>query len=361
VTTDLLVVGGGPVGLVTALEGRRAGLEVTVIEPRPAPIDKACGQGIMPAGVARLCELGVEPHGAELTGITYVCGDRRVTATFRQGTGLGVRRTELHAALVAAADRAGVQIVRDTVGSLTSHGSRVVVTTRSGRELTASYAVGADGLHSRVRRFVSSRVMAPKRMRRFGFVTHLSGPTHTGPPHTGCVQVHWGGTGEVYLTPLPEGRTGVAILARAGADPFEVLAVCPEIAKQVRAGGADPLRGAGPFLQVPTRRVRDRVLLVGDAAGYVDALTGEGLSVGFAQAGAAVRAIVTGDLRSYERAWWRASALPLGLAAGLVTVTAAPAVRRRIVPAAAALPSVFGSIVGVVAGVADAPAPLVAR
>src|SRR5690606_17139716 len=86
VTTDLLVVGGGPVGLVTALEGRRAGLEVTVIEPRPAPIDKACGQGIMPAGVGRLCELGVEPHGAELTGITYVCGDRRVTATFRQGT-----------------------------------------------------------------------------------------------------------------------------------------------------------------------------------------------------------------------------------------------------------------------------------
>ena len=360
-TTDLLVVGGGPVGLVTALEGRRAGLEVTVIEPRPGPIDKACGQGIMPAGVGRLRELGVEPRGAEITGITYVSRERRVTATFRRGTGLGVRRTELHAALAAAAERAGVSVVQDTVCSLMPQDSQVVVTTRSGRELTASYAAGADGLHSRVRRFVSPRVMAPKRMRRFGFVTHISESSHTGPTHAGCVQVHWGETGEVYLTPLPEGRTGVAILAPAGTDPLEVLALCPEIEKQVRAGGADPLRGAGPFLQVPTRRVRDRVLLVGDAAGYVDALTGEGLSVGFAQAGAAVRAMVKGDLRSYERDWWRASALPLGLAAGLVTVTSAPAVRRRIVPAAAALPSVFGSIVGVVAGVADAPAAPVVR
>jgi len=76
----------------------------------------------------------------------------------------------------------------------------------------------------------------------------------------------------------------------------------------------------------------------------------EDLLQNLAQAQAAVRAIVTGRPQTYERDWWRVSAVPLGLAAALVTVTSAPAVRSRIVPAADALPSVFGSIVGLVAG-----------
>lgn len=351
-SADLVVVGGGPVGLVTALEARRAGLDVIVVEPRRGPIDKACGQGIMPTGVRRLRELGVEPLGAELAGITYVCGDRRVTAPFRHGGGLGVRRTELHSALSAAAAAAGVRLIHDAVTDLAPFGDTVVVTTRSDRALSASFVVGADGLHSRVRRFVSPRVLSPRRMRRFGFVTHISRPTHTDEVH-----VHWCEHGEIYLTPLPHGQTGVAILARAGTHPAQVLATLPEIRDLVQDGTSGSLRGSGPFLQLPTRRVRHRMLLVGDAAGYADALTGEGLSVGFTQAQVAVQAITSGSPRSYERAWWRASALPLGLAAGLVTATSASAVRRRVVPAAAALPALFGSLVGLVAGAAENPQP----
>lgn len=345
-TSDLIVIGGGPVGLVTALEARRAGLGVVVIDPRSGPIDKACGQGIMPAGVARLKDLGVVPDGAEITAIRYVSAGRSATAAFRHGPGLGVRRTELSARLWEAARAAGVRVIRSAATEFAPSPTHVTVRVRSGEEVRGAYLIGADGLHSRVRHLVSPRVLAPRRLRRFGFVTHVRDATGGD-----AVEVHWSARGEAYVTPLGGGETGVAVLARAGTSPQEVLAGLPEVRGLL---GADAeFRGAGPFLQLPVRRMRDRMLLVGDAAGYADALTGEGLSVGFAQARAAVQAIATAAPKSYERHWWRVSALPLGLAAGLVTVTGPSAVRSRVVPAAAALPTVFASIVGVVAGVAE--------
>ena len=70
--TDLLVVGGGPGGLATALHARRHGLSVIVAEPRPDPIDKACGEGLMPGGLAELTSLGVDPAGMPFRGIAYV-------------------------------------------------------------------------------------------------------------------------------------------------------------------------------------------------------------------------------------------------------------------------------------------------
>ena len=70
-TIDLLVAGAGPAGLATALYAVAAGWSVTVVDPRPSPIDKACGEGLMPGAVAALSALGVPVNGHPFHGIRY--------------------------------------------------------------------------------------------------------------------------------------------------------------------------------------------------------------------------------------------------------------------------------------------------
>ena len=91
------------------------------------------------------------------------------------------------------------------------------------------------------------------------------------------------------------------------------------------------------------------MLLVGDAAGYVDALTGEGVAVGLATARAAVAAIAAGRPEDYPAAWRRATRRYRWSASALLAVAGRPGLRRRLVPAAAALPAVFGLAVDSVA------------
>ena len=110
-TSDVVVVGGGPVGLATAMYAVSSGLSVVVLEPRQGAVDKACGEGLMPGAVRALAALGVNPVGWDLVGIRYVCGGRQAEAAFSQGRGRGVRRTELHTALRSVAAAAGVKVL----------------------------------------------------------------------------------------------------------------------------------------------------------------------------------------------------------------------------------------------------------
>ena len=115
---DLLVIGGGPVGLAVAIEGRLAGLSVIVVEPRATPVDKACGEGLMPGAVAALARLGVDPEGHTLTGIRYLRGARTADHLFAESPGRGVRRTVLHAALAARARELGAVVVPGRAGAV---------------------------------------------------------------------------------------------------------------------------------------------------------------------------------------------------------------------------------------------------
>ncbi|OBI94843.1 monooxygenase [Mycobacterium alsense] len=327
---DLLIVGGGPGGLATALHARRRGLSVVVAEPREGPIDKACGEGLMPGGLAELTSLGVDPAGMPFHGIAYVSelGDknRRAEARFRSGPGRGVRRTTLHAALAARAKEQDTEWIRARVTSVAQDAHGV---TAAG--VRAKWLVAADGLHSPVRRAVGIKATAGK-PRRHGVRWHFRVPTWSE-----FVEVHWSRWGEAYVTPVEPDLVGVAILSGGRPD----LSWFPWLARRLDGADRGQPRGCGPLRQVVSRRIAGRVLLVGDAAGYEDALTGEGISLAVKQAAAAVDAIVEDAPAAYEAEWHRITRSYRMLTRALVLASAPPVTRRAIVPAAAALPPVF--------------------
>jgi flavin-dependent dehydrogenase len=368
---DVLVAGGGPVGLATAIRCALAGLSVTVAEPRTAPVDKACGEGVMPAAVRRLADLGVTPDGHPLRGIRYLDAAHQADAPFRHGDGLGVRRTVLHAALAARAAALGIPVIAARVTEFEQHGDHV---TAAGVE--ARYLVAADGLHSTIRRVLDQRAApAPGRgsrspAPRYGLRKH-----YRVAPWTDLVEVHWTPQAEAYVTPVAADVVGIALLfakppaagsrgngspgngsrengrhedgpADAGGDFAARLAAFPALRGRLGdAPAASAVRGAGPMRQDVRRRVHGRVLLAGDASGYVDALTGEGIGVGLAQAEAIASCLAAGRPGDYERAWRRASGPAWRFTATLLWSRNQPLLGPRIVPAAQRLPWLFAALV----------------
>jgi 2-polyprenyl-6-methoxyphenol hydroxylase-like FAD-dependent oxidoreductase len=375
---DVLVAGGGPAGLATAIGCALAGLSVTVAEPRPGPVDKACGEGVMPAALRRLAALGVMPEGYPLRGIRYLDQRHRADARFRHGDGRGVRRTVLQAALAARAAALGIPVLPVRVTTVEQQSGHV---TAAGLE--ARYLVAADGLHSPVRRALERGPYPPRprlgpslhasALPRPGLLLRSPPPDRAGPlpryglrrhyhvpPWTDLVEVYWAAGAEAYVTPVSGTEVGVAVLfdrpqdgklqdggsaGRGGA--FEDrLAAFPALRERLSVAlPASAVRGAGPLRQDVRRRVYGRVLLVGDASGYLDALTGEGLGVGLAQAGALASGLAAGRPDDYERAWRQVSGPAWRLTAGLLWSRRQPLLGPHIVPAAAHLPRLFSALV----------------
>ncbi len=333
--SDVLVAGGGPVGLAAAIEARMRGLSVTVLEPRSDAIDKACGEGLMPGALPALARLGVDPVGFPLRGVSYRNGRTTADHLFDTGSGRGVRRTVLHAALESQARSLGVSFATARVESVEQDAVGVTVAGMRGR-----YLLAADGLHSTVRRLVGLERPVRARGRRFGLRRH-----YFMEPESDLIEVYWTPTVEAYVTPVGDGIVGIALLGRRGTDFERTLAGIPALARRVRGREqASSLRGAGPFRQTTTARTRGRVMLIGDASGYVDAITGEGIRVGLAQAEAAIACVEADDAAGYDAAWTAKTRDFRLLTAGLVAAANSP-LRGAIVPAAAALPRVFGAVV----------------
>jgi flavin-dependent dehydrogenase len=346
---DLIVVGGGPAGLATALYAARRGLAVTVFEPRRAPIDKACGEGVMPPGVAALADLGVSPAGLAFRGIRYLDGTASVDGLFCGVSGLGVRRTALHASLAAAVDRAGISREAAQVRSFTQDASGVVV-----NGLRAKWLVGADGLHSRIRRLAAMAAEPAGRRHRYGLRRHFGLA-----PWSDLVEVYWAEDCEAYVTPVAPDCVGIAFLfAGPDRDGYAAtgdgttsaygrrLKMFPALVE--RLGDADPsseVRGAGPLRQRVHNRVAGRVMLVGDAAGYIDPLTGEGIGLALSCARAAVDCLVRERAPDYERAWRRLTRQHRVMTSALLWCAERPVLRSRLVPLAARLPRVFTAAV----------------
>ncbi len=360
---EIIVVGGGPAGLATAIRAARAGFRTTVFERAMGATDKACGEGLMPHGVRALEALGAlkliaERDCAPFQGIRYLLENgRAVDARFRRGAGLGIRRTALSAALREVAANAGVDLQRASVRSFRSSAGSVEVETELGTSACA-LLVGADGLQSQTRA-ASGLALTPRAdaPHRFGLRRHFACA-----PWSDLVEVHWTDGAECYVTPVGPDAVNVAFLWSPRALPREsetgfdaLLARFPVVARRLEgAAPLDEARGSGPLWRPTRARSAGRIALVGDAAGYVDAVTGQGLSLAFTGAEALVDALpralsneaaLSLALTRYDRSLrsaWRRYAVP---ARALLALADRPTMRRSALGAAARAPRLFAFIV----------------
>jgi flavin-dependent dehydrogenase len=274
--------------------------------------------------------------GRPFYGIRYLDGRRSVDARFAAGPGLGVRRTTLHAALMSRLAELDVPVVPGRVGPITQDATSV---TAAGT--TARYLAAADGLHSPIRRQLGLGVPGRRIEVRRGLRQHFAVA-----PWTDLVEVYWSGLGEAYVTPVADDLVGVAILTSARGTFESHLAAFPQLKRRLQgADAAGGVMGAGPLRQRVRSRVAGRVLLVGDAAGYVDALTGEGIAVAVRTSAELVECVRADRPQDYEAAWRRVSWECRLLTASLLWARNRSVLAPRIVPAAAALPGVYGAVV----------------
>lgn len=285
---DVIVIGGGPAGLAAAAAVAARGLDVLLLERRELPADKACGEGLLPGGVRALRALGavrhLDPEGwSLLRAIRWIQEDgRSAEARLPAPGGMGIRRLALSAALTARAREAGAEVRDGTpVESHRREADGATVLLSSGEELRARVLVAADGLGSaiREREGLSLPAAAP---RRFGLRRHFALV-----PWTDAVEVHFSPGAEAYVTPVGARRVGLAFLFEEGAAPgFDALLErFPALASRLAGASFDSaLAGAGPLGRNASARVLPRLILAGDAGGYVDAITGEGVSLALQEA-----------------------------------------------------------------------------
>jgi flavin-dependent dehydrogenase len=336
--SDVFVIGGGPVGLAAAIAARCKGFTVTVADALEPPIDKACGEGILPDGVEAAARLGIHlPAISSFTirGIRFLGEGVSVAADFPEGHARGIRRTTLHRALVEEAERCGVDL-------------RWGVSVPGLEGIESQWIVGADGLNSRVRKWAGLDAFR-RDTRRYGFRLHFRRA-----PWSDYVEIYWGEGFQIYITPVAPDEIGVALLGR---DPKlrvrEALTQVPELAAKLDGVPACSRERGGVTTSRRLRHVtRGNVALIGDASGSIDAISGEGICLGFRQALALADALERQDLHSYESAHRRLALRPRFMADLTLTIGQTHWLHRRAMLASAAHPELFAGLLAMHVGAA---------
>jgi flavin-dependent dehydrogenase len=346
--TDVLVVGGGPAGLATALAVRRKGLRAVVVDSAAPPIDKACGEGLMPDSVAALSALGVKLDPARsfaFKGIRFLSPAACAEAVFPHGNGVGIRRVALHETLIEHALEAGV----DFAWQQRLTGARDYCAYINGQLISFRWIVGADGGNSTMRRWASLDTMqqlAP----RYGFRRH-----YRIRPWTDFMELHWGTDCQIYVTPVRDDEVGIALISRNPQLRIDdALPLFPDISRRLAgAPHASAERGAVSASRRLHRVQSGRLALVGDASGSVDAITGEGICLAFKQALALANAMVKDDLPAYESAHRRIRFRPAMMSSMLLRMDRHPWLQERALAALSKHPGMFARMLATHVGAAS--------
>lgn len=342
---DVIILGGGPAGLAAAIAARRFGFKTLVVDARYPPIDKACGEGLLPSSLSVAAQFGIRVPsniGIAFRGIRYVAGERSVSADFPEGPGLGIRRTALHSFLVRCAEESGAELWWGAAAS--SIDGHLVRVGASG--ISARWIVGADGAQSRVRHWAgldSPRVT----LRRFGFRRHYR---VAAPPER--VEVYWGQECEGYVTPVANDEICVAVLSRDPRvridDALERIPELRSVLAESQPAGRD--RGS-PAETLKLKRVtQGHIALLGDASGTIDPIMGEGISLAIRQAAALSEAMVTGNLSRYERDHRLIERRPRLFANLVLLLDRWPRLCKRTIATLESRPELFADLVAMHAG-----------
>jgi menaquinone-9 beta-reductase len=341
-STDVFVVGGGPAGLAAGIAAAQRGLSVTVADSARPPIDKACGEGIMPDGLLALRGLGVDLTGldaAPFEGIRFVDAAGETSARFPQGPGFGMRRSALHTVLAEKAESVGVRLLWGTRVEAVRQGE--VIT--GGKTIRTRHIVCADGQNSSLRQMVGLDTGKVYR-RRYGFRNH-----YTMRPWSPLVEVHWANCGQIYVTPVgAEDLCVVFITSDKQLRLEDALPRFPELRERLAGQTPDDKSMGGVSVTRKLKAVTvGCVALLGDSSGSADAITGDGLSLAFQQAAALADAMGSGDLSEYQRKHREISTTPRIMGELMLLMDDHPWLRRRIFKGFAQSPQIFQKLLAV--------------
>jgi menaquinone-9 beta-reductase len=356
-TPDVFVVGGGPAGLACAIAAAQQGLTVEVADGMTPPIDKACGEGLMPDTIEALAQLGIDlssAQGAPFRGIRFLGSGTSVSAqaAFPAAAGRGIRRLLLHQLLLDRATALGVRFSWQTVvqqihdiqpqrGATPSKKRSLVRTNR--HTIRPRFIIGADGHHSRVRTWASLDHTSFSAA-RIGLRQHFEIST---PPD--FVEVYWSNHGQAYITPVSPHEICLAFIAATKFPSIQsALTHFPELQQRLQsATPTDTPRGALTLSRKLHRVTRGNVALIGDASGSVDAVTGEGIGLCFRQALALGEALRQGDLAPYQQAHRTIQRLPYFMGRTMLLMDASPRLRNLTLPLLQRNPRLFERLLSI--------------
>jgi menaquinone-9 beta-reductase len=336
-STDVFVIGGGPAGLAAAIAARQQGLRVVVADGVKPPIDKACGEVLMPDAITALEGLGIVVPAANacyLRGVRFLSSRLSAETDFPSGgCGLSIRRTALHRIMTERATALGADLLwQSAVTGISKQDVQL-----GERSIRARWIVGADGSYSRVRRWANLDAHSRTDL-RYAFRRH-----YRVAPWTDSMEIYWGKHVQGYATAVSNEQVCVAVASR---DPElrleESLLAFPDLSARLRGAETVSVERGSVTANRKLKRVwRGNVALIGDASGTVDAITGEGLGLAFSQAVALANCFRSGSLDGYQAAHRRLALRPLLMARLMLTLDGHPGFQQRTLRVFRRRPEVF--------------------